>query len=192
MLRRTPQTVDDLAAPLDLTDNAVRAHLTSLERDGLVRQSGVRRGPGKPAHVYTLTAEAQRLFSKAYAPVLGALLDVLGDQLDPENVGRLIEQTGQHLGREHSGVPDADRLAAAIGVLEGLGGVIRVEHTETSTLLHGGACPLAALLPEHPEVCRLAESLLSTIVGAPVVERCERDEPPRCRFELAHPDAEPA
>jgi predicted ArsR family transcriptional regulator len=43
-LRRGPTTVEELAQALDLTDNAIRA-LTTLDRDGLVRQTGVRRGP---------------------------------------------------------------------------------------------------------------------------------------------------
>jgi predicted ArsR family transcriptional regulator len=34
------QIVNELAGALRLTDNAVRAHLTSLERDGLVCQFG--------------------------------------------------------------------------------------------------------------------------------------------------------
>jgi predicted ArsR family transcriptional regulator len=37
LFRSAPQTVNDLADALKLTDNAVRAHLISLDRDGLVR-----------------------------------------------------------------------------------------------------------------------------------------------------------
>src|SRR5215210_9438667 len=70
LLRRASRTVDELAAALDLTDNAVRAHLATLERDGLVEQRGVRRGRGKPAYAYDLTSEAEALFPKAYEPVL--------------------------------------------------------------------------------------------------------------------------
>ena len=44
LLRRASRTVDELAAALDLTDNAVRAHLATLERDGIVQQRGARRG----------------------------------------------------------------------------------------------------------------------------------------------------
>src|SRR5207249_6425780 len=44
LLRRATSTVDELAEALGLTDNAVRAHLAILERDGLVQQKGVRRG----------------------------------------------------------------------------------------------------------------------------------------------------
>src|SRR5207253_7380278 len=43
LLRCEGRTVEELAQALDLTDNAVRAHLAILERDDLVRQAGVRR-----------------------------------------------------------------------------------------------------------------------------------------------------
>ncbi|HET8631769.1 MAG TPA: ArsR family transcriptional regulator, partial [Thermomicrobiales bacterium] len=66
LLRRASRTVDELARALGLTDNAVRAHLATLERDGLVRQEGLRRGAGKPAYAYDLTPAAERLFPSAY------------------------------------------------------------------------------------------------------------------------------
>ena len=65
LLRSSACTVEDLAEELKLTDNAVRAHLATLERDGLIRQSGLRRGPRKPHFTYVLTDEADKLFPKA-------------------------------------------------------------------------------------------------------------------------------
>ena len=48
LLSRGVATVEELARELGLTDNAVRSHLAALERDGLVAQTGVRRGTGNP------------------------------------------------------------------------------------------------------------------------------------------------
>ncbi|MEO7359916.1 MAG: ArsR family transcriptional regulator, partial [Gemmatimonadaceae bacterium] len=86
LLRRADLTVDELAAALGLTDNAVRNHLSALERDGLVRSGGVRRGAGagKPAVVYELHPRTGTLLSRAYPPVLAVLLDVLGEQLSAD------------------------------------------------------------------------------------------------------------
>ena len=64
LLRRGNRTVEELAQALGLTDNAVRAHLATLERDGLVRQAGLRGGPSKPAYAYALTPAAGRLFPR--------------------------------------------------------------------------------------------------------------------------------
>jgi len=80
LLRRSGRTVEELARTLGLTDNGVRAHLATLERDGIVRQRGsVRRGSGggKPPYVYELAPEGEDLFPKGYAPVLLRLLDVV-------------------------------------------------------------------------------------------------------------------
>src|SRR5258708_19814815 len=89
LLRRSSHTVDELAQALGLTDNAIRAHLATLERDGIVQQRGVRRGSGKPAAVYGLAPEAEQLFPKAYGPLLHQLLAVLYDPLPPAQLETL-------------------------------------------------------------------------------------------------------
>src|SRR4051794_33336088 len=80
LLRGGSRTVNELAATLGLTDNAVRVHLTTLERDGLVRASGRRPGVRKPTVTYDLTAEAEHLFPKVYGPLLRHLLDELAER----------------------------------------------------------------------------------------------------------------
>src|SRR5258708_15451811 len=97
LLRRASRTVDELAQALDLTDNAVRAQLAALERDGLVQQSGSRKSSSKPASVYTLTAAAEDLFSKAYGPVLRQLLEELTERMPAEEVDEVLRSTGRRL-----------------------------------------------------------------------------------------------
>src|SRR5262245_6513356 len=62
LLRRGSRSVNELAATLKLTDNAVRTHLTALERDGLVQASGTRPGTRRPTIMYELTPDAEYLF----------------------------------------------------------------------------------------------------------------------------------
>src|SRR5918994_128975 len=100
LLRRAGRTVEELARALNLTDNGVRAHLATLERDGIVRQRGSVRhgsGGGKPAYVYELTPEAEELFPKAYEPVLSQLLDVLAGQLGAQESEALLKSVGRRL-----------------------------------------------------------------------------------------------
>ena len=70
LLRRGPRAVDELARALGLTDNAVRAHLATLERDGMVRQAGSPRPTGarKPATLYELQPDTETLLSRADPP----------------------------------------------------------------------------------------------------------------------------
>ena len=95
ILRGEAATVEELAARLKLTDNAVRAHLSTLERDGLVRQSGRRRGPRKPHFTYTLTAAADKLFPKAYDALLNQLITVLKSRLQPAEIDEVLRAVGR-------------------------------------------------------------------------------------------------
>ena len=54
LLRRATLTVDQIAGTLGLTGNAVRAHLATLERDGVVE---MRQGSG--TFIATLSPEAR-------------------------------------------------------------------------------------------------------------------------------------
>ena len=51
--------------------------------------------------------------------------------------------------------------------------------------IQGYSCPLAAMTSDHPEMCRMAETLVTEIAGVPVYERCNRGERSRCCFEVA-------
>jgi predicted ArsR family transcriptional regulator len=193
LLRRSGRTVEELARALGLTDNGVRAHLAVLERDGIARQRGsVRRGSGggKPAYVYELTSEAEELFPKAYEPVLGRLLDILAERLGPEESEALLRSVGRRLaeGKNAPAGGTRARLESAAGVLNELGGLAELEERDGTLVIRGYSCPLAAVTPEHPEVCRMAQSLVAEVAGVPVRERCERGEKPRCCFEVATPD----
>jgi predicted ArsR family transcriptional regulator len=195
MLRRSKCTVEDLARALDLTDNGVRAHLAVLERDGIVLQRGslrrTRSGGGKPAYVYELTKEGEELFPKAYEPTLGRLLDVLCERLGLEESEGLLRSVGRRLAEEHDS-RRADgvhaRLEMAVEVLNELGGLAELEEQDGTLVIRGYSCPLAAVTPDHPEVCRLAEALVAEVAGVSVQEQCVRSERPRCRFEVAPAD----
>ena len=193
LLRRGGLTVEDLARALGLTDNGVRAHLAVLERDGIVRQRGtVSRGGGggKPAYVYELTPEAEGLFPKAYVPVLRRLLDIMVERLGPEKTEALLRAVGRRIADEQPVPADGvrGRLEVAIAVLDELGGLAELEEDNGALVIRGYSCPLTAVVPDHPEVCRLAEALLTEVTGLPVYEHCDRGERPRCCFEVAGAD----
>jgi DeoR family suf operon transcriptional repressor len=194
MLRRSKCTVEDLARALDLTDNGVRTHLGVLERDGIVVQRGslrrTRSGGGKPAYVYELTQEGEQLFAKAYQPTLGRLLDVLCERLGLEEWEALLRSVGRRLAEEHSRRVDGAhaRLEMAVEVLNELGGLAELEEQDGTLVIRGYSCPLAAVTPDHPEVCRMAEALVAEVAGVCVQEHCERSERPRCCFEVASAD----
>lgn len=188
LLRRKKRTVNELAAELALTDNAVRAQLLSLERDGLIQQSGTERGHRKPHFSYELTPEADRLFPKSYDAVLDVLLGVLKERLSHEQLIDVLRDVGERAA-ERAGVTQngADlkaRAQKAVEVLEALGGAPHLEHAAGKLIIRSASCPLAHTVEAHPESCQVAEALVARITGATVRERCDKTAPPRCTFEI--------
>jgi predicted ArsR family transcriptional regulator len=188
LLRSSGRTVNELAEELKLTDNAVRSHLSTLERDGLLQQSGVRPGLRKPHAIYELTAEAEQLFPKAYAPLLNQVLDVLDERLDPQVLEAVLREVGRRMAADYlpaaQGKDLESRVRLVRKVFGELGGLAEVERQNGHYVICGDSCPLAAVSAIHPEVCRLAEALVAEIIGVPVREQCKHGESPQCRLEI--------
>jgi len=191
LLRRGEAPVSELAEKLGLTDNAVRAHLTTLERDGLIQPSGKRPGVRKPETLYTLTREAEQLYPKAYHVLLNELLSVMDARLDEAEMDQLLKKVGANLAMKSSppasGAPLHTRVQNALEVLKKMGGLTELDiHTDRFEF-HGYSCPLADAVTEHPRICVLAQALLSELVGVPVREQCVRNGKPHCRFIVDRP-----
>jgi predicted ArsR family transcriptional regulator len=193
LLRRRQYTVDELASALGVTDNAVRAHLAALERDGLVEQRGVRRGAGKPSFAYGLTAEFEPTLSRAYTPILIQLLRELHRRLPAAELTALLAEVGRRWAAElppGAGTP-RERAAHAVALLEQLGGSAEIADDGGRLSIRAFGCPLGLAVRDEPRVCGALEALLSTVTGVKVRERCDRGGPtPSCRFVIA--DGSPA
>ena len=187
LLRRSSRTVDELASALGVTDNAVRLHLSALERDGVVQQRGVRPTGGKPAYAYEVAPEAERLFTKAYIPVLTQLVGVLEERLAPAELQALLREVGRRIAAARGASPGSVREKAEVAatVLTELGGIVDVEEQDGRITLRGYSCPLADAVRAHPATCQAVESMVAELTGGTVQERCDRAGRPRCCFELA-------
>ena len=188
LLRTRESTVNELAEQLQLTDNAVRAHLASLERDRLVAQSGMKRGVRKPHTTYGLGPEAEHLFPKAYGRLVSLLMSTFSRRITPRNLRAGMRAAGRKVAQEHlrelQGKTRQQRIDAALAILKELGGAASFREENGKHFIYGNGCPIAAATANHPEACLLAESLLTEIIGSPVKEHCIRGATPSCRFEV--------
>jgi DeoR family suf operon transcriptional repressor len=189
LLRGGGLTADDIASRLNLTRSAIRAQITGMERDGVVRRAGQRPGITRPSLVFELTPEVEQLLSSAYIPLLTHLVDVFTEGLPAAQLEGMLRQAGKRLARELSpGKRPAGSLEARVRIAsammnEHLGTMTHVEGNG-GYIIRGVGCPLAALTGKHPGVCLAMETLLGEVVGAPVRECCDRAERPRCCFEI--------
>jgi predicted ArsR family transcriptional regulator len=189
LLRNEHRTVNDLSAALHFTDNAVRAHLLSLERDGLVQQRGMRRGQRRSHVAYGLSAEAEHILPKAYGPLLNHFLNAVSQRLDARALRGAMREVGYAVARDHldriNGRARRERINAALDLLDDLGGSSKFEEHGDKQFIYGrDGCPISAVTATHPEACLIIESLLSKIIDAPVKKCCQFGETPRCCFEI--------
>ena len=94
---------------------------------------------------------------------------------------RMAEEQAAPSGGTHS------RLEAAVEVLNELGGLAELEERDGALMIRDYSCSLVTVTPDHPEACRMAETLLTGAAGVSVHERYDRGERPRCRFEMTLP-----
>lgn len=191
-LRRGSATVEQLAAEVALSENGVRLHLATLERDGWISAEGVRRGdgPGKPATLYALTPGAPGLLSTAYRPVLLALLAALRRRERPAHVAALLRETGRRLATEVAGAGSGRLEERATAMLKALGGDVEIERGRGGRFtLVGLGCPVGEAVAVEPSVCQALSALLADALDVRVESRCDRSGSPCCRFEVSPGEA---
>jgi predicted ArsR family transcriptional regulator len=189
LLRTSALTANEIAARLGLTHNAIRGHLATLQRDGMVREAGWQRGSSRPAALYEVVPEAETIFSKAYIPFVAHLVRVLQEQLRQGELDQIMHLVGRSLASEWPRLRGKfpERVEAASALLEDLGALNTVEKQNGGFAIRGRSCLLAAAVHGRPEVCRAMQSLLADLLESPVRECCERGERPRCCFEIVAP-----
>jgi predicted ArsR family transcriptional regulator len=182
-------TTEEIATRLGVTASAVRAQMTAMERDGVIRRIGRRAGVTRPSRVFELTQEVEQLLSRAYIPLLGQLVRAFAIALPAPQLDTMLRAAGMGLAEElmrgqRPGGPLQSRVEAASRLLnEELGAVTRVERNGTYRI-RGAGCPLSAVTGKHPAVCAAMETMVGEIVGVRVRECCDRKSRPRCCFEV--------
>lgn len=190
LLRGQSRTVTEMADELELTGNAVRSHLSTLERDGLVQQKGERAGVRKPHFSYALTEDGDALFAQSYGPIFNVLVAVLRERAGDVEVEAIMRETGRRLvppGAVDISAPFEQRLGQAVKCLENLGGQASIVRDGDRVVLKGSSCPLAGAVANHGETCKMVESFLSKIIGVSVKQKCCLDSSPKCCFEFKKP-----
>jgi predicted ArsR family transcriptional regulator len=187
LLRGSPKTVGQLATELNITDNAVRAHLLALERDGLIAQIGTAKGFRKPHYIYGLADESRHLFPKAYDSILNKLLAVLKSRLSAETITEMLREVGRKVagdGSRSTGRSLDKRMKQTLSALESLGGAAKAVDDGIGLRIESESCPFADVVAEHPEVCKATEAAVGELLRERVTEKCDRTGLPKCRFEI--------
>ncbi len=162
-----------------------------LERDGLVAETSVRRGPTKPTSEFSLTVDADKLFPQGYDKMLTAVLREVRSQFGSQAIERVFEGLSRRaIERARLSVnanEPEQRVAQLTEMLQKSGVVAEYSLIDGGFALHEHTCPYSSTAKEHPEVCHVIHHLIDETIGG---EHRQTESLARggkeCRFEL-HP-----
>jgi predicted ArsR family transcriptional regulator len=194
--RRGTASAADLASVFGLSPNAVRQQLVVLERDGLVKETPVRRGPTKPTLEFSLTPDADRLFPQAYDKMLTAVLREVRDQFGAPAVDRVFDgiskRAVERARRRITGDSPEKKVAQLTEMLREGGVAAEYSLIDGGFALHEHSCPYSSVAKDHPEMCQVIHHVIEETIGG----EHEQTESlatggKECRFEMKL-DATPA
>lgn len=170
-------TTEQLARDTFLSPGAVRQHLLGLEAQGLVSYIRLRGGPGRPRHVFRLTAHGEELFPQQYALMANELLRAISaedEELFERVLERMIDAQVTLANERIAGQGRSERLLGLTQFIEKYGYFPKLEMVDNGsarlTLRH---CPLVNVAKQHPGVCEIECRAMKAVLGTDSVKRVE-------------------
>jgi predicted ArsR family transcriptional regulator len=174
-------TVDEIVGKLGITANAVRQHLSALEREGFVGFAARPAARGRPQHVWRLSERGKEAFPRRYKELAEVVLAELGEHLKGPALGRAMRRMGARAAQSSGGgtLP----VVATARAMKQLG----YEATATtSSEIVARNCVFHQLAREFPAVCEFDLGFMEAATGRSVEHReCMVRGGAVCRFRFA-------
>ncbi|SDZ60321.1 Predicted transcriptional regulator, ArsR family [Evansella caseinilytica] len=174
--RRVQLTVSTIADELNITEMAVRRHLNTLERDGIVETHLLRQAMGRPTHVYQLSHDGQEMFPRNYGPLTIELLKDIVEMDGVEKVLELFERRKERIreryekrlqfGEFEENVYELARLQSENGYMA------EVSKDGDDLILAQYNCPIADVSKQFPMICETELALFKELLKTEKIQ-CE-------------------
>lgn len=196
--RRQSASAETISSELGVTPNAVRQHLTNLERDGYVHSIPLKNKRGRPALMFSLTERADQAFPKRYGQLATMVLTEIQDMGGPDALDEVFRRVAlRHAGAiagDLEGLSFDEKLKRLVGWIARAGTLADQEELPDGTVrvtIHN--CPFRTTALKFPQVCTITPHLLTNLLDANVSQESSihrRD--PHCSFLVQRPVSQPA
>ncbi len=170
--RKQAASAEAISRELGITPNAVRQHLTNLEREGLVQSQPVRNKRGRPCLMFSLTDRADAVFPKRYGRlatmVLTELQEMGGPRLLDEVFCRVAERYGTPIAEQTRGLPFEEKVERVVEWIARAGTLAEKEEIPEGIRVTIHNCPFRNTALKFPQVCTITPQLLVRVLEAPV------------------------
>ena len=130
-------------------------------------------------------------FPSRYLALTTRLLEQLKGSVSEDTLNKLFTQLASDMAHDHFANMDMqklapeDRLELLQKILQEEGFVIEVERVNEKYLIKETSCPYYHVGQEHPEVCIVDKTLISTVLDTPVEKiTCMLDGDSICAYEV--------
>jgi predicted ArsR family transcriptional regulator len=185
--RKQAASAEVISAQLGITPNAVRQHLASLEREGLVRSEPVRSKRGRPSLMFSLTDKADAVFPKRYGQLASMVLNELSEMGGPALLDELFQRVADRyagtIEGQMEGLSFDEKLDRLVDWIGRAGTLAEKEETDEGTRVTIHNCPFRNTALKYPQVCTITPRLLVKLLDAQVSQDASihrRD--PYCSF----------
>jgi predicted ArsR family transcriptional regulator len=195
--QKGPQTASELAKRIRVTPVAVRQHLYSLSKDGLVAFDDERCRVGRPRRIWRLAPRAQAAFPDTHSDLAIELIDAMERAFGDKGLDRLVAtRTRAQLKRYREALPPRDapleKRVAALAKLRRAEGFMAAwsKERDGTLLLVENHCPICAAAAACPSLCRDELSIFKAAIGKGIpVERVEYilAGSRRCAYRIGRP-----
>ncbi len=190
--RRGRSSAETIANDLGVTPNAIRQHLTNLEREGLVASQPERSGRGRPALLFGLTERADAVFPKRYGQLATMVLQEVQDMSGPEALDEIFARVAvRHAGaieKDIAGMGFEAKLDRVVNWIGRAGTLVEQTDTPEGVRVTIHNCPFRNTALKFPQVCTITPQLITRLTGAAVSQSDSihrRD--PYCSFVVQRP-----
>ncbi|MBA4542113.1 transcriptional regulator [Thermoactinomyces daqus] len=170
-------TVGEIAERLGVTEMAVRRHINTLERDGLIATKLLRQAMGRPTNQYYLTEKSEDCFPKSYSNFTLDLLQDLEENHGLEMIEQVFRSREKRLTEEYqadfSGKSLDEKVELLAKIQDSKGYMVEVNKQEDGSYrLVEYNCPIAQVANRYNHACKCEINWFKKLLNADV-ERME-------------------
>lgn len=189
ILRHGPLTIAELVSRMGVTTTAVRQPVDRLVSEGWLTRAQRRGGPGRPAHVLSISDETRRLFAQQSDELSALLVEEIVESDGAGRAQQLLRAVGRRLAsRSRATVGDGateQRVRNLAELMNRQGMLVDACCSEQGMSLNVYTCPYPDLAGQHREVCEMERETVSDLIGHDVaLSHCMQDGHHRCEFSV--------
>ena len=191
--RNSKQSVAQLSNEMGITPMAVRQHLMSLEKRGIISYTPMKSGIGRPVFMYNLTEKARDIFPKSYVEFIKDMMSIVEEEGGRNKVDKMfLQMKDRYLSGKYQDVVGKedikDKVKTLVSMLDADGYMVELDDNADSFSIKKFNCLLSRIAVDYPEACKYELQMYKDLLGNDLKRTgCQADGEPACVYVLPKP-----